>query len=177
MFQRIESDLSMRWYIVEIFGNLISQVTENLDSIALVGGHIFEPELKFLEYKDLTYYGVEFDSRVKTELFDLNISQSVDKNYDLVLCSQVLEHVYDVKLAIENLAKLVRKGGYLWIACPASNYAHGSPEYFSAGYTPELITNLLAPLDFEIILAEKYRSKRMHFYTQHPPAMAYATRI
>ena len=93
------------------FGNLISQVSESLDSIALVGGHIFEPELEVLKYKDLTHYGVEFDLRVKTELFDLNISQIVDKNYDLVLCSQVLEHVYDVKQATENLAKLVRQGG------------------------------------------------------------------
>ncbi len=165
IFQRIESDLSMRWHIVEIFGNLISQVSESLDSIALVGGHIFEPELEVLKYKDLTHYGVEFDSRVKTELFDLNISQIVDKNYDLVLCSQVLEHVYDVKQAIENLAKLVRQGGFLWIACPASNYAHGSPEYFSAGYTPELITNLLPLGDFEVIFAEKYGSERMYFYT------------
>ncbi len=165
IFQRIESDLSMRWHIVEIFGNLISQVSESLDSIALVGGHIFEPELEVLKYKDLTHYGVEFDSRVKTELFDLNISQIVDKNYDLVLCSQVLEHVYDVKQAIENLAKLVRQGGFLWIACPASNYAHGSPEYFSAGYTPELITNLLPLEDFEVIFAEKYGSERMYFYT------------
>ncbi len=165
IFQRIESDLSMRWQIVEIFGNLISQVSESLDSIALVGGHIFEPELEVLKYKDLTHYGVEFDSRVKTELFDLNISQIVDKNYDLVLCSQVLEHVYDVKQAIENLAKLVRQGGFLWIACPASNYAHGSPEYFSAGYTPELITNLLPLEDFEVIFAEKYGSERMYFYT------------
>lgn len=155
----------MRWHIVEIFGNLISQVSESLDSIALVGGHIFEPELEVLKYKDLTHYGVEFDSRVKTELFDLNISQIVDKNYDLVLCSQVLEHVYDVKQAIENLAKLVRQGGFLWIACPASNYAHGSPEYFSAGYTPELITNLLPLEDFEVIFAEKYGSERMYFYT------------
>jgi SAM-dependent methyltransferase len=155
----------MRWHIVEIFGNLISQVSESLDSIALVGGHIFEPELEVLKYKDLTHYGVEFDSRVKTELFDLNISQIVDKNYDLVLCSQVLEHVYDVKQAIENLAKLVREGGFLWIACPASNYAHGSPEYFSAGYTPELITNLLPLEDFEVIFAEKYGSERMYFYT------------
>jgi SAM-dependent methyltransferase len=155
----------MRWHIVEIFRVKISEVTEKLDSIALVGGHIFEPELKVLQYDALTHYGVEFDPRVETELFDLNIPQVTDKGYDLVLCSQVLEHVYDVKQAIENLAKLVRKGGYLWIACPASNYAHGSPEYFSAGYTPELITNLLPPEDFEFILAEKYGSERMYFYT------------
>ena len=165
IFQEIESDSSMRWHIVEIFRDKISEVTENLDNIALVGGHIFEPELKVLEYKALTHYGVEFDPRVETELFDLNIPQIIHKSYDLVLCSQVLEHVYDVKQAIRNLAKLVGKGGYLWIACPASNYAHGSPEYFSAGYTPELITNLLPPEDFEIILAEKYGSERMYFYT------------
>ncbi len=106
----------------------------------------------------MTHYGAKFDSRVKTELFDLNISQSVDKNYDLVLCSQVLEHFYDVKQAIQNLAKLVRQGGLLWIACPASNYAHGSPKYFSAGYTPGLITNPLPLEDFEVILQKNMGS-------------------
>lgn len=85
--------------------------------------------------------------------------------FELVLCSQVLEHVYDVKQAIHNLAQLVAVGGYLWIACPASNYPHGSPEYFSAGYVPELITRLLNPLGFEIIFAEKYGSPRMYFFT------------
>ena len=167
----------MRLEILEIYKVALREIDRPIVSLGLVGGHIKEPELAVTDYEQVTFYGIQDNEGVHTQDFDLNQFQTISERHDLVLCSQVLEHVYDVKQAIENLAKLVRKGGYLWIACPASNYAHGSPEYFSAGYTPELITNLLAPLDFEIILAEKYRSKRMHFYTQHPPAMAYATRI
>lgn len=155
----------MRWHIVGIFQEQINQVAEKFDDIALVGGYIQEPELKVLDYKHLTYYGVELDPRIETHLFDLNSPQIVDKKYDLVLCSQVLEHVWDVKLAIENLAKLVRKGGYIWIACPASNYAHGSPEYFSAGYTPEMIVQLLKPLGFDVKFSKTFGSERMYFFT------------
>ena len=91
IFQEVESDLATRLHIVEIFRDQITQITENLDSIPLVGGHIFGPELKVLEYKALTHDGVEFDQRVETELFDLKIIQNIDKSYDFVLCSQVLQ--------------------------------------------------------------------------------------
>ena len=155
----------MRWEILEIYKVALREIDRPIVSLGLVGGHIKEPELAVTEYEQVTFYGIQENEGVHTQDFDLNQIQTINECHDLVLCSQVLEHVYDVKQAIENLAKLVRKGGYLWIACPASNYAHGSPEYFSAGYTPELITNLLPPEVFEIILAEKYGSKRMYFYT------------
>jgi len=67
--------------------------------------------------------------------------------------------------SIENLANLVRKGGYLWIACPASNYAHGSPDYYFADYTPNLFANLLHTHEFEILHATLYGSERMCFFT------------
>lgn len=155
----------MRWKILETFESCVNALPQPFESIALVGGQINEPELSVVSYIQVLYYGIQGDERMNMTHFDLNIPQVVDTQHDLVLCSQVLEHVYDVKQSIENLAKLVRKGGYLWIACPTSNYAHGSPEYFSAGYTPELITKLLMPLGFNIELSEKFGSERLYFFT------------
>lgn len=155
----------MRWHIVEIFKKELLPLHANLSDIGIVGGHINEPELSGLDSKQFTFYGVEPDQRVETIHFDLNNPQDLNNQHDLVLCSQVLEHVYDVKQSIENLANLVRLGGYLWIACPTSNYPHGSPDYFSAGYTPKLIANLLRPHGFEILHASQYGSERMYFFT------------
>jgi hypothetical protein len=45
-----------------------------------------------------------------------------------------------MKNALDNLAQLVQQTGYLWLNCPTSNIAHGSPDYFSAGYTPEYLS-------------------------------------
>lgn len=155
----------MRWEIVKIFSEQITNTSAVFRNIAIVGGHIDEPELKVLSPQRVTYFGIESDSRIQTNFFDLNFPQQVNAQFDLVLCSQVLEHIYDVKQAIVNLSNLTEVGGYIWIACPASNYPHGSPHYFSAGYTPELITNMLKPLGFTIIFAEKFGSDRMYFFT------------
>lgn len=156
----------MRWKIVEVFKEQIfnnSAIVFN--EVGLVGGHFDEPEIKVLNPVTVKYFGIESDPRVVTQIFDLNIPQNVKHQFELVLCSQVLEHVYDVKQAIVNLSELTLPGGYLWIACPASNYPHGSPHYYSAGYAPELIVNLLEPLGFNVILAQKYGSERMYFFT------------
>ena len=155
----------MRWEILKVFEEQIGLTSVVFEDVALVGGHLNEPELKVLNPQKVTFFGIESDPRIKTNMFDLNFPQEINTQYNLVLCSQVLEHVYDVKQAILNLANLTSTSGYLWIACPASNYPHGSPHYFSAGYTPELISNLLEPLGFKIILAQKYGSERMYFFT------------
>ena len=155
----------MRWQILEVYKTALMEIDRPINSLGLVGGHIREPELAVTQYEQITFYGIERDKHVETHYFDLNQRQTISGNHDLVLCSQVLEHIYDVKQSIENLGHLVSLGGFIWIACPTSNYPHGSPDYFSAGYTPELIVNLLKPQGFRIILAEKYGSERMYFFT------------
>lgn len=155
----------MRWFILNLFQEHVIPL-QNADwSIGVVGGYDEEPELRFLNSRDITFYGIQRNANFNLVEFDLNKIQDAAPLHDLVLCSQVLEHVYDAKQALINLASLVKVGGYLWVACPASNYAHGSPEYFSAGYTPQLITKLLEPLGFETLYAEKWGSDRMYFFT------------
>lgn len=140
-------------------------MVQPINSIAVVGGHIGEPELKVTRYQKATFYGIEEVVQKESIYLDLNKHFQANTQHDLVLCSQVLEHVYDVKQSIQNLANLVSSGGYIWIACPTSNYSHGSPEYYSAGYTPSLIVNLLEPHGFKIIHAQNYGSERMYFFT------------
>jgi hypothetical protein len=79
----------------------------------------------------------------------------------------VLEHVWSIDDAFENLSNLVKKGGLLWVACPASNMKHegGSTEYFSAGYQPQLIENYLKKYNFEILCSKDFGSKRFYYMT------------
>jgi SAM-dependent methyltransferase len=44
--------------------------------------------------------------------------KSVDKCFDVVTCSEVLEHVGERTTAIRNLALLLNKGGYLILTVP-----------------------------------------------------------
>lgn len=161
----------MRWLVTEKFNKLIAPYVNQVKKVAVVGGSSLEPELKFivehLPSVEINFLGVE--SATESEFFtylDLNIEQDNPRmRYDLVLCSQVLEHVWDVKVAIQNLVNLTNDDGYIWIACPASNYAHGSPDFYSAGYQPELICKLLELRGVQVIHKELLGSKRNYFMT------------
>jgi SAM-dependent methyltransferase len=100
---------------------------------------------------EVTFFGIE-NVELNTAFIelDLNLPSKINLKYDLVICAQVLEHVWNLNIAFENLSKLLNSdNGLLWINCPASNMVHGSPEYFSAGYS----------------LAGSFGSRRLYFFT------------
>jgi 2-polyprenyl-3-methyl-5-hydroxy-6-metoxy-1,4-benzoquinol methylase len=41
-----------------------------------------------------------------------------DGQYDLVICSEVIEHLDNQPLAVQHLAKMVKPGGHLLLSCP-----------------------------------------------------------
>ena len=160
----------MRREITKRFNKIIAPLLASIHHVAIVGGSSFEPELEILKTKEgigLHFFGIESDAAMSSfEYLDLNTAKlTVEKQFDLILCSQVLEHLWDVKQAIENLVKLTKPGGLIWIACPASNFAHGSPDYFSAGYQPDLIVNLLNQHNVEILTKGTLGSRRYYFFT------------
>jgi SAM-dependent methyltransferase len=114
--------------------------------VAVVGGYYDEPEIRALRELGFTVevsiFGIEEDM----QYLDLNIetgfslSLNAFDKYDLILCSQVWEHIWNHESAFANLLKLMSKDSYLWLACPASNHPHGSPSYFSAGFTYEYLS-------------------------------------
>lgn len=129
-------------------------------SVALVGGGNHDPELSSLRELgfdfNLTIFGIE-DS---DEFLDLNAPTQIAKQFDLVICSQVLEHLWNSGLAIETLCKMVRPDGKLWISVPTSNRKHAAPDYFSAGYTPNFLISNCAQHDLKVSYSLDFGSKR-----------------
>jgi SAM-dependent methyltransferase len=160
----------MRWEIIKRFETQIQPYLSQIKTVAIVGGGPDEAELKILEQKikvKAHFYGIEPEA-LPRELFtflDLNKEAHFEATYDLVICSQVLEHVWDHEIAFRNLMNLVSEDGIIWIGCPASNYAHGSPFYFSAGFSPDFIANYLNKQGFKILMADALGSKRYYFLT------------
>jgi SAM-dependent methyltransferase len=166
----ITKEVTMRWAVVNVFNELILPFKDQIRTIAVVGGARNEPELHLFQRKtDLELFSFGIDSNTGISKFtylDLNFPiESTLSQYDLILCSQVLEHVWDVKQALKNLVALAKPNGFIWIACPASNYAHGSPDYFSSGYQPGLIEKLLEKECVEILRSGLLGSKRYYFMT------------
>ena len=52
---------------------------------------------------------------------------SIDGEFDLVLCMYVLEHVFDVRAAVDNMRAAVRPGGKVLMAVPHLYPYHDEP--------------------------------------------------
>ena len=151
--------------------NWLEHNPRSLTSIAVVGGSSNEPELlKILTLYPMAkvmFYGIEnADLESPFTALDLNLPSDITQRFDLVLCAQVLEHIWNLNVAFENLSKLLNLDcGLLWINCPASNMVHGSPKYFSAGYSVEMLTQHLEMVNLEVALASSFGSRRLYFFT------------
>jgi hypothetical protein len=159
-----------RQQVLEIYETwILANLTPDKISIAVVGGTKDEPELEIFQQLgfnyEVTYFGIS-DNNLYLDLNEKNqISSKFLRSFDLLICCQVLEHIWNMQVAIDSLVSLVKIDGLLWINVPASNHKHGSPEYFSAGYQPELIRNLLLLHHFETLLLGDIGSRRLYFMT------------
>ena len=100
--------------------------------IAIIGGTLNEVELKFISGNySVKVFGVEsYDCYL-----DLNVEMRDSFQFDLIICNQVIEHIWNINNAFLTFKSMLKKEGLLWITCPCSNMAHGSPDFYSAGYT------------------------------------------
>ena len=153
---------------------LVKWVEENkpqVKSVGILGGSSKEPELlellKIYPDSTVTYLGIEKGVNENPFIdLDLNKFGVMDQSFDIVICAQVLEHVWNLENCMSNLSKIVNpRGGLLWLNCPASNMVHGSPEYFAAGYSSEMVIRNLENHQFEVILADSIGSRRLYFFT------------
>lgn len=53
-----------------------------------------------------------------------------DESFDTVLCTQVIEHVYDHKSLLKEAYRLLKKGGVIILSGPLYWPVHGEPEDF-----------------------------------------------
>lgn len=58
----------------------------------------------------------------------VDITKSVPKGFDVIICFNVLEHVFDFHKAIKNLHKALKKDGKLMILAPAFYPLHDEPQ-------------------------------------------------
>lgn len=160
----------MRWLVVEEFKSFIRSVPQP-DKVAVIGGTSNDPEVVELKllFPDIkiSYLGIDNESNdIDFRYFDLNLLSNVGQTFTLVICSQVLEHIHDLENGFKNLTDLVDKNlGFLWINCPSSNMSHGSPDFYSSGYSQELIERYLMRNSFKSIKSGYFGSKRYHFMT------------
>ena len=131
--------------------------------IAVVSGSSSDPEMSVLTYEALDTF--QFDPI--GNCFDLDTNWTVSKElfnfegrYDLVLCSQVFEHIFSPVRGLQNLTKLVKPGGYIWVSVPTINCIHGDPYFYSAGYHPRFLSRLAREVGVQCIHVGGFGSEK-----------------
>jgi len=78
----------------------------------------------------------------------------VDSNFDVVLCTEVLEHVAEPILAVKEFARILKPGGKLLLTAPLGSGLHQQPYHYYGGYTPYWYRTHLSEAGFDDIRVE-----------------------
>lgn len=78
-----------------------------------------------------------------------------DNSFDVVLCTEVLEHIPDPRRALKELARVVKPGGQLIVTAPFCSMTHFAPYFFSTGFSDYFYKEMQEELNLEITRIEK----------------------
>ncbi len=77
-----------------------------------------------------------------------------DASFDVVLCTEVLEHVPEPQRMVREFARILRSGGTLLLTAPLGSGLHQEPYHFYGGYTPFWYQKFLGEAGFSPIEIE-----------------------
>jgi len=60
---------------------------------------------------------------------DITDTKMPDNEWDLIICSQTLEHVFEFKKAIQEIYRMTKVGGYAILDCPFEYPYHAEPGF------------------------------------------------
>ena len=75
---------------------------------------------------------------------------TTDQSFNLILCTEVLEHIQEHEQALDELARVLAPGGWLLITVPTPP-AVPDKAHAREGYRPEELGGLLTDRGFEVV--------------------------
>ena len=127
-----------RWLIKQ--ANIIPNGAKVLDVGA--GGCPHREKFNHCEYLTQDFVQLS-DSQIQTQdgygkidyISDILDIPVPDSSFDVILCTEVIEHVPNPILAIKEFARILKSGGTLLITAPLQSGLHQEPFHFYGGYT------------------------------------------
>lgn len=74
-----------------------------------------------------------------------------DNSVDVILCTEVFEHIKNPILTLREFKRLCRENGILLLTAPFCSLTHMAPYYFSNGFSKYWYKEILKDVGFEII--------------------------
>jgi len=128
------------------FERLVQEYDVNYDRLLIYNGGGGDPEAASLKFKN---YVLEIDyPGVGTDAHTLDLPE---KDFNLILLGQTLEHLYDPILALSRLYQHLAPGGYLFTSAPVVNIPHTTPFHHYTGFTPVGLGCMCYTTGFDII--------------------------
>jgi len=106
----------------------ISLNYKNLDILEIGSGDEEKKQSVISIFKDAnTFLQTDIKEEYNHMFLDITRPLEIENKFDLVICTSVLEHIFEMNLAVENLKKLVKKEGHLFISVPFIYPLHDEP--------------------------------------------------
>lgn len=116
-----------------------------------------QPMRNLIEELGGIYTGVDFSQNSQNTVQVLASITEVplpDNSFDVILCTEVLEHVPDTYRAFQEMARLIKTGGHIIITSPFSYPLHEEP-YDFVRLTPYQVQEAAKKSNLEILSLEK----------------------
>ena len=141
---------SSRKYLHDFAGRAAASIPEGalvLDAGA--GDGLYKPLFDKACYESADFCQVDKEYGEITYVCDLASIPVEDDRYDLVLCSQVLEHIPEPRAVLTELFRILKPGGELWLSTPLFFAEHEIPyDYYR--YTQYGLRHLLELAGFQV---------------------------
>lgn len=160
--------LTPRQVLIIHFKELLSVVKLQKIRVLVLGGSNTDPEVKILReffHTEIYYSSLEPEDEPRFFYLDLNdLVKKSNLQFDFILCSQVLEHVWNFNIAALNIRNLLKPKGIAWITVPANNFPHGSPDYYIAGFSETFLVKLFESVQLDVLTYGTLSNKRVALY-------------
>ena len=131
----------------------ISPDYKNLDILEIGSGdtsinqsaeHIFSNAKLFVQ--------TDVNDSLGHKYLDITSAIQIEEKFDLVLCTNVLEHIFDINSAIQNLRYLLKDRGHLVVSVPFIYPLHDEPKDYWR-FTEHALKKLFS--DFKILTIKR----------------------
>lgn len=82
---------------------------------------------------------------------DITSIPVADASFDVIICTEVLEHVPEPIKALQEISRILRVRGKLFLSSPLGSGIHQQPHHFYGGFTPYFYRKYLKQFGFRVI--------------------------
>jgi SAM-dependent methyltransferase len=78
-----------------------------------------------------------------------------DSSFDVLICTEVLEHVPEPIRALKEFSRIVKPGGVVLLSAPLAGFVHQEPYHFYGGFSPFFYQKFLKEFGFKDVRVMK----------------------